>query len=78
MSASVVGALLGLGVQLYANAVQKLPLMHAPWKHAVSATVGAGVASWIVELEEQGKKDIEGMIIHMNHYHGCFIMVVLV
>ena len=43
VSGTVFGAMLGLGVQFYSNAVRKLPLMRNPWEHAIAASVG-GVA----------------------------------
>ena len=43
VSGTVFGAMLGLGVQFYSNAVRKLPLMRNPWEHAIALGVG-GVA----------------------------------
>jgi len=60
MSATVVGALLGVGVQLYANVAQKLPALSSPWRHAVSAVIGAGAASWVLDVEERATKDVQG------------------
>ena len=47
VSGTVFGAMLGLGVQFYSNAVRKLPLMRNPWEHAIAAGLGgyAGVCS---------------------------------
>ena len=59
MSSTVVGALLGLGAQVYANAARKLPAMSSPWKHAVSAVVGAGVATWVVDYEEKTSQYVQ-------------------
>jgi len=43
VSGTVFGAMLGLGVQFYSNAVRKLPLMRNPWEHVIAVGVG-GVA----------------------------------
>jgi len=59
MSATVVGALLGVGVQLYANVAQKLPALSSPWRHAASAVIGAGVASLVLDVEERATKDVQ-------------------
>ena len=40
VSGTVFGAMLGLGVQFYSNAVRKLPLMRNPWEHAIALGVG--------------------------------------
>ncbi|WPT12653.1 hypothetical protein PSENEW3_00002497 [Picochlorum sp. SENEW3] len=59
MSATIVGALLGVGVQLYANVAQKLPALSSPWRHAASAVIGAGVASLVLDVEERATKDVQ-------------------
>ncbi|KAI8109514.1 hypothetical protein M9434_000796 [Picochlorum sp. BPE23] len=59
MSATVVGALLGVGVQLYANVAQKLPALSSPWRHAASAVIGAGFASLVLDVEERATKDVQ-------------------
>lgn len=66
MSATVVGALLGVGVQLYANVAQKLPALSSPWRHAASAVIGAGVASLVLDVEERATKDVQGGFFHGN------------
>ena len=57
---TVLGAVLGFGVQIYANAVRKIPLMQSPWQHAVAAGLGAGFGTWLVDFEERTKKDLDG------------------
>lgn len=59
-SATVVGAVLGLGVQLYTNAVRKLPLMRSPWQHAIAATAGGAFGSWLVTFEAKTEKELAG------------------
>eukprot|EP00890_Picochlorum_soloecismus_P005413 jgi/Picsp_1/5873/NSC_03231-R1_protein len=60
MSAPIIGALLGVSVQIYANLVQKLPGMYTPWKHAITGALGAGFASYLVEYEERTAKELDG------------------
>ncbi len=59
MSSTVVGALLGVGAQVYANAARKLPAMASPWKHVVSAAAGAGVAAWVVDYEAKTSDHVQ-------------------
>ena len=63
MSAPIIGALLGVSVQIYANLVQKLPVMYTPWRHAITGALGAGFASYVVEYEERAAKEIDGASI---------------
>jgi len=56
---TMVGALLGLGVQLYSNAVRKLPLMRNPWEHVIGIGVGVWAANGIVQFEERMAIDVE-------------------
>ncbi|KAH7621201.1 hypothetical protein Ndes2526B_g04015 [Nannochloris sp. 'desiccata'] len=58
-SATVIGAVLGFGVQIYANAVRKLPLMQGPWQHAIAAGAGAAFGSWLVDFEARTEKDLQ-------------------
>lgn len=62
MSSSIVGALFGVGVQMYANVARKMPAMSSPWKHVVSGFVGAGAASWLVEYEDRTTKVVQGKL----------------
>lgn len=59
-SAPLVGALLGVGVQLYVNGVRKLPLMRDPWLHVLWAGAGASFGTWLVSFEERTEKDLAG------------------
>lgn len=56
----VIGAGLGLAVQLYCNALMKLPLMRNPWQHAIAMGAGAAFAGWLVKFEEQTEKELAG------------------
>ena len=59
-SPTLVGAVLGFGVQIYANAVRKLPLLQSPWNHALLAGGGAALGAWVVDFEERTEKDLQG------------------
>lgn len=60
VSAPVFGAVLGVGVQLYVNAVRKYPLMRTPWMHVAWAGAGAAFGTWLVDFEERTEKDLTG------------------
>lgn len=53
---------MGFSVQLYVNAVRKMPLMRNPWEHAIWAGAGAAVGSWIVSLEKETEKELTGQM----------------
>ena len=46
VSGVVLGGLLGLTVQLYSNAVRKLPLMRHPWEHVLWTGKDPVPAGW--------------------------------
>ncbi|KAK9809155.1 hypothetical protein WJX72_010341 [[Myrmecia] bisecta] len=62
VSGTVAGALFGLGVQLYSNALRKVPLMRNPWEHVIAIGVGAGFGTWLVDFEERTTLDVERML----------------
>jgi hypothetical protein len=51
LSGPALGALLGIGVQVYSNAVRKLPAMRHPWEHVIAAGAGAAFGGWLVSTE---------------------------
>ena len=61
-SPTLVGAALGLGVNLYSNAVRKVPLMRQPWEHLIAMGVGGYLGNAVVKLEESTAKDIEVLL----------------
>ena len=63
-SPTIIGAVLGFGVQIYANAVRKVPLMQGPWQHAIAAAAGASFGAWLIDFEERTEKDLHGMFIN--------------
>ncbi len=60
---SQVGASLGLAVQLYSNAVRKLPLMRNPWEHLIAVGAGAAAANWVVGFEERTQKEVDALVL---------------
>eukprot|EP00897_Mesotaenium_endlicherianum_P002990 jgi/Mesen1/2719/ME000168S01793 len=61
-TATFVGAGLGLCVQLYSNAVRKLPAMRHPWEHVLGMGIGAYLANGLVEWEESAAQKLEAQI----------------
>lgn len=61
-SGAAIGSLLGLGVQLYANAVRKLPLMRNPWEHVIAIGLGGYAGKWLVEFEERTALELEEIL----------------
>lgn len=59
-SATLVGGVLGLGIQLYVNAVRKLPLWRNPWHHAIAIGSGAAFANWVLKIEAETEKELAG------------------
>lgn len=55
---------MGLSVQLYVNAVRKLPLLRNPWEHVVCIGLGAYGGCWLKDFEERTTKDVEGEAPH--------------
>ncbi|CAF2025791.1 unnamed protein product [Brassica napus] len=62
LSATMVGALLGLGTQMYSNALRKLPYMRHPWEHVVGMGLGAVFANQLVKWDVKLKEDLEVML----------------
>ena len=62
LSGAAVGSLLGLGVQLYANAVRKLPLMRNPWEHVIGIGLGGYAGKWLVEFEERTALELDEIL----------------
>lgn len=62
ISGTAFGALLGLGVQLYSNAVRKLPLMRSPWEHVIAVGIGGATGQWLVGFEERTSVELEEML----------------
>ncbi|EPS69739.1 hypothetical protein M569_05028 [Genlisea aurea] len=63
LSATVIGALLGLGTQMYSNALRKLPYMRHPWEHVVGMGLGAVLANQMVKWDAQAAENLDKMLL---------------
>ncbi|CAL9016346.1 unnamed protein product, partial [Prunus brigantina] len=62
VSSTMIGALLGLGTQMYSNALRKLPYMRHPWEHVLGMGLGAVFVNQLVKWDEQLKEDLDKML----------------
>ncbi|XVE48421.1 hypothetical protein DITRI_Ditri01bG0000900 [Diplodiscus trichospermus] len=62
VSATVIGALLGLGTQMYSNALRKLPYMRHPWEHVLGMGLGAVFVNQLVKWDAQLQQDLDKML----------------
>ncbi|KAI3798404.1 hypothetical protein L1987_33679 [Smallanthus sonchifolius] len=58
----MIGALLGLGTQLYSNALRKLPYMRHPWEHVIGMGLGAVFANQLVKWDAKLQEDLDKML----------------
>ncbi|KAF3323702.1 hypothetical protein FCM35_KLT12433 [Carex littledalei] len=75
-TATAIGMLLGLGTQMYSNALRKLPymrrsldlieVMHGfvldPWEHVIGMGLGAVFVNSLVNWDVQLKQDLDKML----------------
>ncbi|KAL8231726.1 hypothetical protein R6Q57_001504 [Mikania cordata] len=61
-SATMIGALLGLGTQMYSNALRKLPYMRHPWEHVLGMGLGAVFANQLVKWDAKLQQDLDKML----------------
>ncbi|CDP04100.1 unnamed protein product [Coffea canephora] len=61
-TATIVGALLGLGTQLYSNALRKLPYMRHPWEHLLGMGLGAVLANQMVKWDAKAQEDLDKLL----------------
>ncbi|KAK9226864.1 hypothetical protein WN943_011912 [Citrus x changshan-huyou] len=61
-SATMIGALLGLGTQMYSNALRKLPYMRHPWEHLLGMGLGAVFVNQLVKWDAQLQQDLDKML----------------
>ncbi|OWM75155.1 hypothetical protein CDL15_Pgr012641 [Punica granatum] len=76
-SATMIGALLGLGTQMYSNALRKLPYMRHPWEHVIGMGLGAVFVNQLVKWDAQLKEDLDKMLekakaANERRYFGTF------
>ncbi|KAK7368580.1 hypothetical protein VNO80_10608 [Phaseolus coccineus] len=62
LSATAIGALLGLGTQMYSNALRKLPYMRHPWEHVVGMGLGVVFVNQLLKWEAQVEHDLDKML----------------
>ena len=62
LSATVVGALLGLGTQMYSNALRKLPYMRHPWEHLLGMGIGVVFANQMVKWDAKCQEDLDKLL----------------
>uniref|UniRef100_A0A803N5X2 Uncharacterized protein n=1 Tax=Chenopodium quinoa TaxID=63459 RepID=A0A803N5X2_CHEQI len=61
-SATAIGALLGLGTQMYSNALRKLPYMRHPWEHVLGMGLGAVFVNQLVKWDAKLQVDLDKML----------------
>ncbi|KAH7544863.1 hypothetical protein FEM48_Zijuj01G0031100 [Ziziphus jujuba var. spinosa] len=62
LSSTVIGALLGLGTQMYSNALRKLPYMRHPWEHVLGMGLGAVFVNQLVKWDAKLQEDLDKML----------------
>ncbi|KAL9264291.1 hypothetical protein AKJ16_DCAP07604 [Drosera capensis] len=62
LNATMIGALLGLGTQMYSNALRKLPYMRHPWEHVIGMGLGAVFVNQLVKWDEKLKVDLDKLL----------------
>lgn len=61
-SAATWGALLGFGINVYANGLRKVPLMRRPWEHVIATAAGAAFGVWYADLEHSLDVKLQGTL----------------
>ncbi|KAB1221590.1 hypothetical protein CJ030_MR2G027097 [Morella rubra] len=79
-SATMVGALFGLGTQMYSNALRKLPYMRHPWEHVLGMGLGAVFVNQLVKWDAQLQVDLDKMLdkakaANERRYFGTFFLL---
>ncbi|KAF8700848.1 hypothetical protein HU200_034213 [Digitaria exilis] len=75
---TIIGALLGLGTQMYSNALRKLPYMRHPWEHVLGMGLGVVFVNQLVKFDEKVKEDLDKMlerarVANEQRYIGTFL-----
>ncbi|XP_073037940.1 uncharacterized protein [Primulina huaijiensis] len=63
LSATAIGALLGLGTQMYSNALRKLPYMRHPWEHVLGMGIGVVLANQMVKWDAKSQEDLDKLLL---------------
>ncbi|GAA0176018.1 transporter [Lithospermum erythrorhizon] len=61
-TATMIGALLGLGTQMYSNALRKLPYMRHPWEHLLGMGLGSVFVTQLVKWDAKLQLDLDKML----------------
>ncbi|BBN13971.1 hypothetical protein MPTK1_6g07830 [Marchantia polymorpha subsp. ruderalis] len=61
-TAGLLGAGMGLFVQLYSNGVRKLPLMRHPWEHVLAMGLGSAFGNAVVKWEDHLQVQLDKLI----------------
>ncbi|KAK3282687.1 hypothetical protein CYMTET_9582 [Cymbomonas tetramitiformis] len=72
MSAAVIGAAMGFGIQLVSNGLRKLPLMRHPWEHVIATSIGFSAGGMLVAWEEQTAKELEELVAQRESGNNRF------
>ncbi|KAL1328395.1 hypothetical protein HN51_038260 [Arachis hypogaea] len=62
LSSTAIGALLGLGTQMYSNALRKLPYMRHPWEHVLGMGLGVLFVDQLFKWEAKVEQDLDKML----------------
>ncbi|KAK8962067.1 hypothetical protein KSP40_PGU007071 [Platanthera guangdongensis] len=76
-TSTLVGMLLGLGTQMYSNALRKLPFMRHPWEHVLGMGLGAIFVNQLLKYEVKLKEDLDKILekahqANERRYFGSF------
>ncbi|XP_042039658.1 uncharacterized protein LOC121785341 [Salvia splendens] len=63
ISATMFGAILGMGTQMYSNALRKLPYMHHPWEHVLGMGLGALFVNQLIKFDAKAQEDLDKLLI---------------
>ncbi|XP_057811979.1 uncharacterized protein LOC131026215 isoform X1 [Salvia miltiorrhiza] len=63
ISATMFGALLGMGTQMYSNALRKLPYMRHPWEHVLGMGLGALFVNQLIKFDAKAQEDLDKLLI---------------
>ena len=62
VSGAFFGGCIGLGINMYSNALRKVPLMRQPWEHLIAMGLGAYTGNYLVEFENRTAKELDVML----------------
>ncbi|KAH6764786.1 excitatory amino acid transporter [Perilla frutescens var. hirtella] len=79
ISATLFGALLGVGTQMYSNALRKLPYMRHPWEHVLGMGLGALFVNQLIKFDAKAQDDLDKLLIkakqaNERRYFGILLL----